>query len=595
MDIKDRNSLEITDTWDLNLIYKSATDWDIDLEQLKNEIPELGKKRGKIATNAEALSETLRLFLSLMRKAEKIYSYAQMTCDQDLSNQESLRRKEMALSAYSQLNQAASFLRPEILEIDQKQIELFLTNPILKDLRITIEEIVRYRLHTLSPKEESLLALGAEYFSSTSSIFSQLNNTELKFEPVANVGPLSHGTYSVMLRNPDRNIRAQAYKNYYKEFDEHKNTLSAIYSSSVKKNVFLAKAKNFSSALEQSIFSDSVSKKVYLTLIESVSDNLNNLHKYYDLRAKKLEIKQIFLYDTYTSLVGNSDHSFDYDKAASTIIEAVKPLGEEYQNILQAGLMKNRWVDKYENKGKRSGAYCGGCYDSSPYILINYQSKGLDSMFTLAHEAGHAMHSFLSNRNQTYQDHQYTIFVAEVASTVNELLLLNYLQNSTKFDSPMQQVLSNHLLDDIKSTLYRQTMFAEFELKVHTQAEERKPIGLEFYRKIYRDLLEKYFGKSVSIQETDELEFLRIPHFYSAFYVYKYATGLSAAIDISQRIISGDKKSTQDYLEFLASGGSKQPLDLLRGTGVDLEKRDCLDFTSSLFSKELARFKALIS
>ena len=252
----------------------------------------------------------------------------------------------------------------------------------------------------------------------------------MKFEPVVNVGPLSHGTYAVMLRNSERNIREEAYKKYYQEFDDHKNTLSAIYSSSIKKNVFLSRAKNFKSSLEQSLFSDNVSKKVYLTLIESVSDNLNNLHDYYTLRAKKLKLEQIFLYDTYTSLVANSEQQFEYDKAATTIIEAVKPLGEEYQNILQAGLTKNRWVDKFENKGKRSGAYCGGCYDTQPYILMNYQSKGLDSMFTLAHEAGHAMHSFFSNRKQTYQDHQYTIFVAEVASTVNELLLLNHLQKT---------------------------------------------------------------------------------------------------------------------------------------------------------------------
>jgi oligoendopeptidase F len=586
-----RKSVKISDTWDLNFFYKSITDWEKDLEELKADIPKLNEKKGSLAKSIENFDSTARLYLDLRRRSEKILSYALMLCDQDLSNQESLKLKETAMSVYSMLSQSSSFLRPEILEIEN--IDAYLNDPKISDLKRTITELLRYKPHTLSAKEEALLALGTEYFSSTSNIFSQLNNTDLKFEPVEGAGPLSHGTYLLMLRNKDREIRKKAFQNYYNEFDDHKNTIAAIYSSSVKKNIYFANAKNFNSALEQSLFADNVSKKVYLTLIDSVSDNLVNLHEYYAYRAEKLNLEQICMYDTYTSLVENSNYEFSFGKASQHIINAVAPLGEEYQKNLAEGLTTKRWVDKYENKGKRSGAYCSGCYDSTPYILMNYQEKGLESMFTLAHEAGHAMHSFFSNRTQKYQDHQYTIFVAEVASTVNELLLSNYLLTTFKDDELMQKTLSNHLLDDIKSTFYRQTMFAEFELKVHSEAEQKKPIGLEFYRKTYKELLQKYFGKNVIIGEKDDLECLRIPHFYSAFYVYKYATGISAAINISQRILAGDKKAIENYLSFLSAGGSKQPLDLLRDAGVDLEQKASLDLTSKVFKEGLAKFKSL--
>ena len=590
-DSNKRDSVKLENTWNLDTLYKDLQSWEKDFEELSSSITNLSKYQGKLAKSSENLKNTIIEFYKLFRKAEKLYTYAHLLSDQDLSNQDNINLKERAMSLYAQISQESSFIRPELLSIPEETLDF----SSFKDYERAVKEIIRYKPHTLSSKEENLLAMGTEYFSSTSSIFSQLNNTELNFENIDDETPLTHGSYAVLLREQDREVRKKAFENYYEEFNQHKNTLSSIYASSVKKNVFLARARNHNSALESSLFNDNVEKDVYLSLIESVRSNLNHLHDYYDFRSEKLGIKPLKIYDTYIPIVNEVEVKYSYEKACENINNALSVLGSEYQSILADGLQKSRWVDKYENQDKRSGAYCSGSYDSNPFILMNYKDAGFDGMFTLAHEAGHAMHSYFSNKAQTYQDHQYTIFVAEVASTVNELLLLNYLQKENKGDKVMQSVLSNHLLDDIKSTYYRQTMFAEFELKAHEQAENGLPLSLDFFRNTYQELLESYFGKSVEIGDLDSLEFARIPHFYSAFYVYKYATGISAAIDISRRILSGDKKSLESYLNFLKSGCSKHPIELLKDAGVDLTKKESLDESSKVFKEELNNLVNLLT
>ena len=463
--------------------------------------------------------------------------------------------------------------------------------PSLQDLKRMVLEIVRYRPHTLSKAEENLLALGSEVFGVSSKTFSQLNNADLKFGTVHVDGEeksLTHGTFSLLLKNPNREVRKQTFEQYYKVFEDHKNTIAATLTGSIKGDVYLSQVKKHTSARERALFADNVELSVYDNLIETVSSNLTGLHKYYELRKRVLKLEEQRIYDTYVPLIPNVQKSHPYPLACQYVLDSLRPLGSDYVDVLRRGLTSERWVDVYENQGKRSGAYSSGCYDSAPYILMNYKEDSLNDIFTLTHEAGHSMHSFFSCKHQPYQDHGYTIFVAEVASTFNEQLLVKHLRELYQGDKAMLAFLINQQIDDIKSTLYRQTMFAEFEKIVHEIAESNQALNIDVYKEVYGKLLKKYFGPAVTIEDIDHLECLRIPHFYSAFYVYKYATGISAAISLSEQVLTGSDTERMRYLNFLQSGGSKYPLDLLKDAGVDMN-------SPQVVATALKKFDALVN
>ncbi len=578
-------------TWNLTPFYSNLSQWEADFSKLEQRFESIIEFEGKLGESAKQFEAALRLYLELSQAIDKVYTYTHLLSDTDTANTTNLATLDRALNLYTRISGAISFITPEILAIPPEKLQDFLAEPSLQDLKRIVLEIVRYRPHTLTKAEENLLALGSEVFSVSSKTFSQLNNADLKFGTILVDGEekeLTHGTFSLLLKNPSREVRKKTFEQYYKVFEEHKNTIAATLTGSIKGDVYLSQVKKYSSARERALFADNVELSVYDNLIETVSKNLSGLHKYYELRKKVLRLDEQRIYDTYVPLIPNVQKSHPYALACQYVLDSLKPLGSEYVDILRRGLTSERWVDVYENQGKRSGAYSSGCYDSSPYILMNYKEDSLNDIFTLTHEAGHSMHSYFSCKHQPYQDHGYTIFVAEVASTFNEQLLVKHLRELYQGDKAMVAFLINQQIDDIKSTLYRQTMFAEFEKIVHEIAESNQALNIDVYKEVYGKLLRKYFGPAVTIEDIDQLECLRIPHFYSAFYVYKYATGISAAISLSEQVLQGTDADRLRYLKFLQSGGSKYPLELLRDAGVDMN-------SPQVVATALKKFDALVS
>ncbi len=588
MTYHDRSSVPAADTWDLSTVYTSQKDWESDIGQVEKLCGSVSSFQGRLGSGVEVFSAAVRQYLQMGRMLEKIYVYAHLLSDQDTSNTDNLALNQRATMLYARVGTLWSYLGPEILAIPDETIERFLADASMKDLVRMTREWLRMKPHTLGGDEEKLLALGAEVFGSADRVFSQLNNADLNFGDVEVDGKsqaLTHGSFQALLRRPDRALREQVFKQYYATYNAHRNTIAATLTGGVKRDIFLAKARKYESAVAHALFPDNVPIAVYDNLVATVSANLKPLHRYYELRKRVAKVDSQFIYDTYMPLVPEISAKHSYEDAVQLITGALAPLGADYVKTLRAGLLESRWVDKYENKGKRSGAYSSGSYDTPPYILMNYREDNLHDVFTLAHEAGHSMHTFYSNKNQPYQDHGYTIFVAEVASTFNEQLLMSHLRKKYAADPAMQAYLINQHLDDIKSTLYRQTMFAEFERRVHKLAEEEQPLTVDVYRKEYRALMEKYLGSAVTFGELDDLECLRIPHFYSAFYVYKYATGISAAIALSDPVMQGNEKARDKFLAFLCTGGSKYPLELLQDAGVDMTKPEPITAALRLFDR----------
>ena len=452
--------------------------------------------------------------------------------------------------------------------------------------------------HTLSEKEERILALQSELASTASNVFDTLNDADLDFGELEHNGkktPLTHATFSSFQESQDREIRKNSYNQFYKEYDKHKNTLAELYASQIKQDIFDARIRNYNSVREMELFADDIPVSVYDSLIESVHNALPALHSYYEYCANKLGISDFRQYDKYAPVVKDVKLHHTFDEAIDVLNKALSPLGEEYVSTLTNGL-NSRWVDRYENKGKSSGAFSSGCYVSEPYILMNFRDESIESVFTLAHEAGHSMHSYYSRKNNPFQHHDYSIFEAEVASTFNEKLLFNYLmQNESKKE--VKAFLLNKDINGFVATVFRQTMFAEFEHIIHKEAEDGNPTTLELIRNVYKDLLKKYFGEKSVLEETSDLEALRIPHFYRSFYVYKYATGMSAAVALSNGVLEGNAKgdytNRDNYLKFLRSGGSRTPIENLKVAGVDMTKPDVVESALKLFAKEVEELKAL--
>ena len=594
----ERKDVKIEDTWDLTLLYKNDEEFEKDFKSMEDFSKEVSKFKGNLSKSAKELRDILDSIMKASIVLEKLGSYAFLKQTEDLTNNDSNIKVARFAKLSSEFSANLSYFEPELMSIDDEKINSFLKDEVLKDYLIYLRNILKYKPHTLSEKEERILALQSELSSTASNVFDTLNDADLDFGELEHNGkktPLTHATFSSFQESQDREIRKNSYNQFYKEYDKHKNTLAELYASQIKQDIFDARIRNYNSVREMELFADDIPVSVYDSLIESVHNALPALHSYYEYCANKLGISDFRQYDKYAPVVKDVKLHHTFDEAIDVLNKALSPLGEEYVSTLTKGL-NSRWVDKYENKGKTSGAFSAGCYTSEPYILMNFRDESIESVFTLAHEAGHSMHSYYSRKNNPFQHHDYTIFEAEVASTFNEKLLFNYLmQNESKKE--VKAFLLNKDINGFVATVFRQTMFAEFEHIIHKEAEDGSPTTLELIRNVYKDLLKKYFGEKSVIEETSDLEALRIPHFYRSFYVYKYATGMSAAVALSNGVLEGNAKgdytNRDNYLKFLRSGGSRTPIENLKVAGVDMTKPDVVESALKLFAKEVEELKAL--
>lgn len=587
----ERKDQKIENTWDISLLSPDAASWDKELEEAKGRFSELEALKGTLSESSDSLYSALCKIRDLTIQLEKLGSWAFLNYSADSMNPDVQRRAGIFSAVEAELQEKMSFFDPELLAIDEDKIQAWMAEDRFWEFRVYIKKARRFKDHILSEKEERLLSLYAPVQNTHQETFQDLNNIDLAFGEI-NGETLSHGNYSKYMHSDDPALREEAYRKYYKAFNDHRHTIARSYSGSIKNDIFLSKARGYASSLEKALFPDNMPKSVYTSLIESVHKAFPQLHRYYKLRAKLLGKEKLNHWDVYVPMVNAVKTKHTYDEAVALISEAVKPLGEEYRETIVNGLSKDRWVDRYENKGKRSGAFSAGCFTGNPYILMNYEEEVLNSVFTLIHEGGHSMHSYYSARNNPFMCYDYTIFEAEVASTFNEELLQDYLVKNAKSDQEEAYLIAKHL-DDMVGTLFRQTMFAEFEMLVHDAAESGTPTTIDFFKKTYRGLLEAYFGDTLEFIEESDLEGLRIPHFYRAFYCYKYATGLSASIALSQKVLSGGEKDREDYLSFLKSGGSVYPLESLKKAGVDMSTPAPVDAAMELFKKELDRLEEL--
>jgi len=585
-----RSKVKAANTWDLAALFKDDVAWRAAYKKLEKQVGGYEKFRGKLGSSAKVVRACFDFDVEYEKLAERVGSYAFLKQSEDIANSAYAGMMQEYTFLATRAAEAASYIAPELQALSKKTLETYLKAPELKPFRLSLERLARYKPHVLSTGEERLLAMQGQVAGTASRVFSQLTDADFKFGTVKDETgtevELSQGAFRVFLESRKRSVRQAAFDKFYTVYEGHKNALAASLSSSVLQDVYIARARNYPSALEAALFSDKVPPSVYTSLIAAVRGNIKTVHRYLALRKRALKVKDLHHYDTYCSLMDLPKTSIAYTDAASQVCEAVRPLGDDYTKALHEGLVKARWVDRYENRGKRSGAFSAGGFSGPPYILMNYKEEMLDSMFTLAHEAGHSMHTYYSARNQPFQYYNYTIFVAEVASTFNEQLLGHHLMASVKDKKRRAQLVCREI-DEIRGTIIRQTMFAEYEKVIHEIAERGEPLTVDRLRKEYRALLEIYFGPNFVIDEALELEGMRIPHFYNAFYVYKYATGLSAAIALSRMVLNGGKAERDRYLNFLKGGCSKYPLDLLRDAGVDLAKPEAV-------ASAMTRFKELV-
>ncbi len=592
-----RSEIPVEDTWDLSLLFPDAAAWESAFQELTQRYPAYANYKDSMQKSAEALRDLLEFDKELDQLTERLYHFASLRASEDSSDDANLQRIGRLQNLLTRIGDLTSFFTPGIQAIDDDTFHAFMQDPALVEWKTKLRKIRRFKPHTLTQQEERLLALGAASTGAAREIFSQLTNVDMHFgtlrDEKGNEVELTHGSFSSFLNKQNRELRKNAFHQYYREFEEHKYTLAASLAGSVKADVFRARARNYQSAREAALFPDNVPVTVYNNLVSTVRDHLPALHRYLDLRKRLLGLDTLHHYDTYVPLVAEAQTVTSWDRAVDQIIASLAPLGTEYTSMLEQGL-RGRWCDRYETKGKRSGAFSSSSYGNPPYILMNYKADVFSDVYTMAHEAGHSMHSWFAQNHQTFQDYDYPIFTAEVASTFNEELLTHHLLKNTT-DRAMRAFLINRQIDDIRGTLFRQTMFAEFETIIHNIEESGESPTLSTLRSEYRKLLDAYFGPDFVIDEVLELECLRIPHFYSAFYVYKYATGISAAISLAHRVLSGGQKETEDYLAFLKSGGSREPLDTLKTAGVDMTSPQPISDALALFNRRVDELEELLA
>jgi oligoendopeptidase F len=595
--IPTRSEVPATDTWDLTVLYSTPEDWVADFNRLQEQYPGFAEFKGKLGLSAADLARCLEFDKELSLRVERLGHYASLRMSEDSSDAANLKRNAELDNLLTKVAEASSYISPEIQAIDDATFATFLADAALADWQISLRKIRRLRPHTLSEAEERLLALGASVLYGHHETFSQLTNVDMKFGMLADETgverPLSQSSFSSFLVKRDPAVRKAAFHQFYAEFRDHSYTLASSLAHSVRADVFSARARNYPSARDAALFRDDVPATVYDNLISAVRANLQPLFRYYKLRQRVLKLDEIHHYDTYVPMVSNLEMHTTFDGAIDLVLESLAPLGPEYTATLGAGLRSQRWCDRYESKGKRSGAFSSSSYGNPPFILMNYKEDVFSDIYTLAHEAGHSMHTWFSQRTQLFQNYDYPIFLAEVASTFNEELLTHHLLEKTT-DPRMRAYLINRQLDDIRGTVYRQTMFAEFEKIIHAMEEAGEALTLDTFRAAYRGLLEAYFGPDFTLDSELELECLRIPHFYSAFYVYKYATGLSAAVSLSQAVLHGGENEVERYLGFLKSGGSKFPLPTLQAAGVDMTTPEPVAKTLQVFARRVDELEALL-
>ena len=592
-----RKDIPESDKWDLSSIYKSNEEWEENLKVLPSLTKKVVQYKGRLGESSDVLLEALKALEEAELRMETVYHYASLQHEADEDDSSATDRDGRAMMAYTRMMSDLSFIDPEIQSVDETKLREWISLPEFKDYKIYIEKLLHFKKYILSEKEERILSLQMQPAQTPYNAFSVLSNVDMNktFGTVNVCGeerPLTETTWSVFMENQDRKVREEAYKKFYQKFEEHQNTIAALYAGNVNQDVFLMRARGYSSSLEMALFGNKVPVSVYHNLIDCVHKNLVPLHEYYALRKKVLGVDELRHYDVYVPLVKSVETKTSYDEAVEICRKALSPLGTEYTDRLCDGL-KNGWVDRYENVGKRSGAFSSGSYIGNPYILLNYKDDVIRDVFTMAHEGGHSMHSWYSVHNNPFMCYDYTIFEAEVASTFNEELVFEYLLKNAE-TKEMRAYLLSMRAGDILATLYRQTMFAEFELKAHELVEGGTPLTAELLRKIYRELLELYFGPEMHFEQNSDMEGLRIPHFYSSFYVYKYATGISAALALAKRVTEGGAKEREDYFAFLKSGGSRYPIESLRIAGVDMEKTKPVQDACDEFAKVIAELKEIL-
>ncbi|MFD2045356.1 oligoendopeptidase F [Ornithinibacillus salinisoli] len=595
-ELQKRSEVPIENTWRLEDIFETDEAWETELKNLKNDIPKVTTYQGKLDSSADTLYEVLRLQDEISERLGKLYTYAHMRYDQDTTNSFYQALNSKAENVLTIASSSMSYLVPEILAIDESKLKSFLEEKEeLKVYEHTLNEITRQRDHVLSEREEELLAEASDPMSAASKTFSMLNNADLTFPSVKNEEgeevDLTHGRYVGFLESKDRRVREEAFKTMYARYGEFKNTFASTLSGVVKTHNFNAKVRNYDSARQSALDNNNIPEQVYDNLVEAVNEKLPLLHRYAKLRKKVLGVDELHMYDMYTPLVKDVEMKISYEQAQEYTLESLKPLGEEYVNILKEGF-ENRWVDVEENKGKRSGAYSSGTYGTNPYILMNWQDN-VNNLFTLVHEFGHSVHSYHTRKNQPYRYGNYSIFVAEVASTCNEAILNDYLL--TNLDDEKQKLyILNHFLEGFRGTVFRQTMFAEFEHEIHQRAQEGEALTADKLTEIYYNLNKKYFGDDVVSDEEIGLEWARIPHFYMNYYVYQYATGYSAATALASKILEGEEGAVDRYLDFLKAGSSDYPIEVLKTAGVDMTSKQPILDALAVFEEKLEEMEKML-
>ena len=586
-----RSEVEKKYLWALEDVYASDDLWEKDYKELDKSVNFVSAYKGKLSDKAKLL-ELLKKSDETEIKLEKLYSYARMRLDQDSSNNFYAGLTDRAQALLVKYSAVGSYINPELCSLDEKYIESLISDPDFSDYDYMLKGVLRRKKHTLGENEEKLMSMAQSPLSQFQSAFSKIDNVDVQLGSVKVDGrkvKLTHGTYAQLLQNPDQNVRKAAFTTYYKGYENLLNTLTAVYAGSVKSDVFSATARGYKSCLEAAMFNENVPECVYTNLIESVDENCKYVHDYVAYRKTALGVERLNMYDMYVPIVEGADMSLPFEEAFDLVKKGLAVMGDEYAGLLQKA-HDERWMDVYETENKRSGAYSWGSYSTKPFVLLNY-SATIHDIFTIAHELGHSMHSYYSNHTQPYSKAGYAIFVAEVASTVNEVLLLKYLLGTTT-DKKMKKYLLSYYLDMFRTTLFRQTMFAEFEKISHDMEQKGKPLTPKSLSDAYMKLNKKYYGPAVTHNKQIATEWARIPHFYNAFYVYKYATGITSAVNIANSILK-DKSFVAQYKKFLSAGGSDSPYEILKIAGVDLATRAPFDFAMNEFKDTLEQLKAL--
>ena len=594
--IPKRSEIPVEYKWKLEEIYASNDLWEKDFSEVKALAAKIEAFRGKMTDSSDLLLQCLDASANMNRLFEKVYVYAHMRSHEDSTNSYYQGLADRADSLAVEISSAGSFVVPELLSIpDDKLADFLKENQKLAFYKKYIDEILRTKPHILNAGEEQILAMSGEMANAPGSIYSMLNNADIKFPAIkdeeGNDIEITKGRFIQLMESPDRRVRKDAFEAFYASYKKQRNTLAALLNAQVKANIFNAKVRKYSSARQSYLFPDNVPEAVYDNLIKAMHDNMHLMHRYMKLRKEMLGLDELHMYDVYTTMVKEAKMDINYQEAVETVKKGLAVLGEQYGKDLEKGLTSG-WIDVYENEGKRAGAYSWGCYDSHPYVLLNHTDT-VNNMFTLAHEMGHALHSYYSDANQPYLYAQYKIFVAEVASTLNEALLMHYLLNTTT-DKTKKMYLLNYYMEQFRTTVYRQTMFAEFEKIIHAKAEAGESLTADVLSQVYHDLNVQYYGPDMIIDEQIDMEWSRIPHFYTSFYVYKYATGFSAATAIAHKIIEEGQPAIDKYLEFLKSGGSDYPIELLKIADVDMTTPDPIDNALKVFEDLLNQMEALI-